>query len=136
MCILNEGKLYCNALCLSFSGTPGEVKNVFNHRSYSSNSLIITWDHLPSLDLTDIDPDLVYTVQLFEVTCDRNISVSHQVVARSNATIQNLDLMQVYKAVIAAKNNVREARNGPSVEMRGKQHGLLHIIFVHYIMLS
>ena len=78
------------------------------------------WDPLPTLDLTHIDPDIVYTVELFNIICDQNISISRTVVAKSNATVENLDLMQIYQAVIAARNNVREARNGPSVEIRGK----------------
>ena len=40
--------------------------------------------------------------------------------AGSNTTEENLDLMQTFKAVIAARNNVPGARNGPSVEMEGK----------------
>ena len=40
--------------------------------------------------------------------------------AESNATEENLDLMQIFKAVIAARNNVPGARNGLSVEMEGK----------------
>ena len=39
--------------------------------------------------------------------------------AGSNVTEEGLDLMQIYKAVIAARNNVRDARNGPSVEVKG-----------------
>ena len=77
------------------------------------------WDSLPSLDLTDIDPDIVYTVELFKITCDKYVSMSHKVVAENSATEEGLDLMQIYKAVIAARNNVTGARNGPSVEMIG-----------------
>ena len=39
--------------------------------------------------------------------------------AGSNVTEEGLDLMQIYKAVIAARNNVRGARNGPSAEVKG-----------------
>ena len=78
------------------------------------------WDCLPTLDLTDIDPDIVYTVELVKITRDQRVSVvSHRVVAGSNATEENLDLMQIYKALIAARNNVQRAMNGPSVEIQG-----------------
>ena len=83
--------------------------------------LTVVWDLLPTLDLTDIDPDIVYTVELFMITCGQNVSISRTVVAGNSATEENLDLMQIYKAVIAARNNVREVRNGPSVEIRGQQ---------------
>ena len=39
--------------------------------------------------------------------------------AGNNVTEEGLDLTQVYKAVIAARNNVRGARNGPSTETSG-----------------
>ena len=105
----------------SFPGTPGEVKNVAIQRNYSSNSLTITWDKLSSLDLTDIDPDILYTIKIFKIMymCGHNVSISHEVVAGSTITMGNLDLMQIYKAAIAARNNVPGARNGPSVEVEG-----------------
>ena len=39
--------------------------------------------------------------------------------ASSSATEEGLDLMQIYKVVVAARNNVPGGRNGPSVEIRG-----------------
>ena len=53
------------------------------------------------------------------MTRGQSIPISHKVVAESCATEEDLDMMQIYKAVIAARNNVTGARNGPSVEMRG-----------------
>ena len=109
-----------NIILINFhSDTPGKVKNVSSERNYSSNTLITLWDPLPSLDLTNIDPDIVYSVDLVKVTCGENISVSHKVVSVSNAVEENLDLMQIYKATIVARNNVITARNGPSVVVEG-----------------
>ena len=102
--------------------TPGKIKNASCQRDYPLGSLTTLWDPLPTLDLTDIDPDIVYTVELFKITCGQNVSISRKVVAENYASEENLDLMQIYKAVIAAMNNLTEARNGPSVEIRGKQH--------------
>ena len=96
--------------------------NASSQRDYPSCSLTVLWDPLPTLDLTDIDPDIVNTIELFKITCGQNIPIDHKVVAGNNASEESLDLMQIYKAVIAAGNNVPAARNGPSVEIRGKQH--------------
>ena len=63
---------------------------------------------MPSLDLTDADPDIIYAVEFFKITCGLNVHISRRI-----------DMMQVYKAVITARNNVMEARNGPSVEIGG-----------------
>ena len=93
--------------------------NAAIQRNHSLNSLMIFWNPLPSLDISDTDPDIVYTVELFRITCGQNVLISHSVMAGSNAVLENLDLMQIYKAVVAARNNVPEARNGPSMEMEG-----------------
>lgn len=103
------------------SDTPERVHNVIIQREYSLDTLTVKWDLLPTLDLTDIDPDIVYTVKLFKITCGQNVSIDLTVVAGNSVTEENLDLMQIYKAVIAASNNVRGARNGPSVEISGQQ---------------
>ena len=71
------------------------------------------------MDINDTDPDIVYPVQLFRITCGQNTLINQTVAPRNNATEENLDLMQIYKAVIAARNNVTGARNGPSIEMTG-----------------
>ena len=96
------------------------MNNAALKRNYSTHSLTINWDPLSTLDLTNIDPDIVYSFELFKITCDQNVLISHRSVAAETSTTEvGLDLMQIYKAVIAARNNVREARNGPSVEIRG-----------------
>ena len=100
-------------------GIPGEVKNPIHQRDYLSKSLTTSWDPLFSLDLTDIDPDIVYKVELFETTCGRNVPIHQSDVAENSVAKENLDLMQIYKDVITPRNNVHGARNGPSVEIEG-----------------
>ena len=77
------------------------------------------WSPLPTLDINDTDPDIVYTVELYQITCSQNIPINRTEVAGNNVTEEGVDLMQIYKAVIAARNNVRGARNGPSTETSG-----------------
>ena len=98
---------------------PKQVENKAFIRDYSEDKLITLWNPLPTLDITDVDPDILYTVELYQITCGQNILINRTEVAGSNVTEEGLDLMQIYKAVIAARNNVRNARNGPSVEMKG-----------------
>ena len=86
------------------------------------------WDPLPTLDITNADPDIVYTVELFNITCGQNTLMSRILdVHGVSATMEILDLMQVYKAVIAARNNVREAITGPSVEIEGTMYNQEHM---------
>jgi hypothetical protein len=95
-------------------------------RNYSSDILTVYWDPHPSLDITDVHPDIVYSVELFLITCGQNVSISYQTVNESSVTEENLDMMQIYKVTIAARNNVREARNGPSVEVEGTYQHFYH----------
>ena len=94
------------------------MSNVSFERNYSSSVLTTSWASLPSLDLTDIDPDIVYSVDLFKITCGQYVSMSHKIVL-GNSTSNTLDLMQIYKTIITPRNNVEGARNGTSVIMKG-----------------
>lgn len=107
--------------------TPKKVENATCQRGYSKDKLTTLWNRLPSLDINDTDPDLLYTVELYQITCGRNVLINQSLVASNTVTEEGLDLMQIYKAVIAARNNVREARNGPSVEMKGTCITLLSV---------
>ena len=80
---------------------------------------MVLWNPLPTLDINDTDPDILYTVELYQITCGQYILINRMEVAGSNVTEEGLDLMQIYKAVITARNNVGEARNGPSVKRKG-----------------
>ena len=99
--------------------TPGQIQNAGFQRDYSFNTLTTFWDPLPTLDLNNTDPDIVYTVQLLKMTCGQSTLINQTTVAGSNATVENLDMMQIYKATVAARNNAREARNGKSVIIEG-----------------
>ena len=99
--------------------TPGQIQNAGFQRDFSFNTLTTSWDPLPTLDLNNTDSDLIYTVQLLKITCGQSTLIDQTTVARSNATVENLDMMQIYKATVAARNNVREARNGKRVIIEG-----------------
>ena len=45
-----------------------------------------------------------------------------------NSTGNNVDLMQIYKVTITARNNTAEARNGP----RDVMTGIIHVQYVEY----
>ena len=103
----------------SRADTPKQVENATYLRDYSKDELTIMWNPLPTLDINDTDPDILYTVELYRITCGQNILINRTEVAGSNVTEEGLDLMHIYKAVIAARNNVRGARNGPTAEIKG-----------------
>ena len=78
------------------------------------------WSLIPTLDINDTDSDILYTVELYQITmsCGQNILIHQRDLADNNVTEEGLGLMQIYKAVIATRNNVRGGRNGPVVETK------------------
>ena len=101
------------------SGTPGKVKNISINRNASSSLLTTRWLSLPSLDLNDTDPDIVYSVELYKITCGEDIFMSHEDVF-VNSTNNTVDSMEIYKVIITAMNNVEGARNGTRTETSGR----------------
>ena len=98
-------------------------------RNSPSDVLITQWNSVPSLDINDTDPDIMYSVELYQITCEQNILLMNSSVTGSS-TSNSVDPMQIYRVVVAARNNVEEARNGPSVEMRGKKYKLFHFFSI------
>ena len=47
-----------------------------------------------------------------------------------NSISNQIDPMRVYRVIVAARNNVKEARNGSSVEMRGKKYKPFHFFSI------
>ena len=121
---------------LHWLDTPTKVGNASIQRDYTSNLLVALWNPLFSLDITDTNPNIIYTVQVFRITCGQNIFINETTVAGSNATIEDIDPMETYKAAIFAKNNVRGARNGPSEKTEGISFDipkLWHFITVGFV---
>ena len=102
---------------------PDQVKNVILTRT-TSVIVIIQWDALPSLDLNDTDPDIVYSVELYKITCGEDIFMSREDVF-VNSTNNTVDPMEIYKVIITARNNVEGARNGTKSETSGRHPVLL-----------
>ena len=103
-----------------FSDVPGRVKNAICKRNYSSGAHLITdWDPLPSLDLTNTEPDIVYRVQWRRVTCGQNVSMGEETVTGTHTSRIVHQPYDIYEVVITPRNNVTSARYGESAVMRG-----------------
>ena len=103
---------------MSILGIPGNVSNLGFERNYSSGVLTTFWDPLPTLDITDRDPDIIYRVQIFKTTCGESVLMSDENVTES-ITSNYLSLMEIYTAAITPRNNVPGYIDGPKEEMKG-----------------
>ena len=102
-----------------YTGIPGNVSNLKCVRPPSTPTILTThWDSVFSLDLNDTEPDIVYEFEVYDITCGRN-DLIHNDTVMVNTTSNVIDPTQLYKVVVAARNNVANAVNGTDVEKSG-----------------
>lgn len=108
---------------INYSGILGPVEDLTILESMpKSNTSIITWNPPFSLNLSNIEPDIVYCVDIFNITCgylDHLVSdcnVLDQMYAFS-PTIE--DSRYIYAIQITPRSNVRGVRNGTSLILQG-----------------
>ena len=90
-------------------------------RRLPSNQVVYSWTPPPTLDLTDVSPDVVYSIEVYNVTCGANDLLSSQY--NLNISLYQsvlLDPGHVYKVVIVPRSNVQGSRNGPTFTEYGK----------------
>ena len=106
---------------MSILGIPGSVSNLEFERNYSSGVLTTFWDPLPTLDITDRDPDIIYRVQIFKIIsgCGQSILMSDENVTENITSLSPLELMEIYTAIITPRNNVPGYVDGPKEERKG-----------------
>ena len=88
------------------------------HRSFST----LTWTPPSFLDLTDVDPDIVYCVEVYNITCGRrDLIISDCNVTEPSYTSDDIAPDgYIYEYTITPRSNVEGARNGtPSQPLRG-----------------
>lgn len=103
---------------MSLLDTLGNINNLGFKRNYSSGILTNSWDPLPTIDITDRDPDIIYHVEIYKITCGQRVLMREENVTES-ITDNTLDLMEIYRAIVTPRNNVPGYINGPSVTMQG-----------------
>ena len=78
----------------------------------------ISWEPPFSLDLTDVDPDIVYCVDVYNITCGgRDLVSSDCSVTDTNYT--SLSDGYLYEYIVTPRSNVEGAENGTATTLRG-----------------
>ena len=117
--IISQNFVNHNLLKLINKGIPGSVSNLEFVRQPYSNILTARWDSVFSLDLNDTEPDIVYGVEVYDITCGRN-DLIHNDTAITNSTSNTIDPTQLYRVAITPRNNVKNAINGNSSALNGR----------------
>ena len=90
----------------------GKLATVSN---LSRGSSTIFWTPPFSLDLTGIDPDIVYCVEVYNITCGRrDLVISDCNVTESFYTSDNVHDGFLYNITVIPRSNVHNARIGNS----------------------
>ena len=74
----------------------------------------ITWESPFSLNLTNIDPDIVYCVEVYNITCGERIFLLHDCnITETQFNINEIiHHMYVYEITVTPRSNVVGALNG------------------------
>ena len=77
------------------------------------------WDAPFSLKLTNADPDIVYCVEVYNITCGRSLLISECDVMETSYTNDALLPGYIYKYTVTPRSNVEGARNGTNLTVSG-----------------
>lgn len=90
-------------------------------RVTGSDKLQYIWEPPYSLNLTTVDPDIVYCLDIVRVTCGvREHVTSDCGIANHNYTANSLlDLADLYEATITPRSNIITSYNGTQVSIIG-----------------
>ena len=84
-------------------------------------SSTLTWDPPPSLNLTDIDPDIAYCVEVYNITCGmRDLIISDCSVTEPSYTSDVIMDGYMYEYTITPRSNVPGAWNGTATTATGR----------------
>ena len=81
---------------------------------------IITWEAPFSLDLTGVDPDIVYCVEVYNITCGvDDLVVGDCDVTEPRFVDNRLQQGYIYRITITPRSNGQDAQNGTSNTKEG-----------------
>ena len=100
----------------------GKLDGVSNfERVTGSEKLQYIWEPPYSLDLTTVDPDIVYCLNIVRVTCGVREHVTRDcgITDHNYTTNSLLDLAELYEATITPRSNIMASCNGTQVSIIG-----------------
>ena len=90
------------------------------------NSSTITWEAPFSIDLTGVDPDIIYCVEVYNITCGvDDLVVGDCYVTEPHFLDNRLQQEYVYRIIITPRSNGQDAQNGTNNTKQGMYMYLL-----------
>ena len=96
----------------------GQLQGVSN---LERNESTIFWEAPFSLDLTGVEPDIAYCVDIYSITCGRmDLIISDCSVVEPSYTSEDITPQgYIYEYTVTPRRNVEGATNGTSVTVTG-----------------
>ena len=97
----------------------GQLQSVSN---LDRNGSTLSWEPPFSLDLTGVDPDIVYCVEVYNITCGRrDLIIGDCNVTEPSYTSDDIAPHgYIYEYTVTPRSNVQEATNGTGHTVIGK----------------
>ena len=101
------------------SGTLEAIINLTTTSDSMSSIIHLGWQSPFSLNLTTAEPDIVYCVDIFNITDERDHLISSCSVFKTyyNFEVDNPDTKDLFQLIITPRSNVEGARNGTTREV-------------------
>ena len=117
---------YCvKDLCYLLTGLLSSVSGVYRKELANQNAISYFWEPPPSLDLTGVEPDIVYCVEVYNITCGADNLIASECDLTNPVYPANvgegLDSNFVYNITVVPRSNVPGAANGAVFTKQGKQ---------------
>ena len=83
------------------------------------NTSTLSWKPPFSLNLTNAEPDIIYHVEVYNITCGRSHLISECDVIETSYTNDALHSGCIYEYIITPRSNVQGAASGESKTVTG-----------------
>ena len=111
-------------LILICVGPLGSISGVFRANMPNQEGVSYFWEPPSTLDLTGVEPDIVYCVEVYNITCgEENLIASDCEVMNPiyPASVgDGLDPSYVYQITVTPRSNVPGAANGSAFTQQGR----------------
>jgi hypothetical protein len=96
------------------------VENLDKVTDIDKDAFILSWSSPFSLNLTDIEPDIVYCVEVYNITCGKRGLITSDCNVTESSYTSDAPNGYIYEYIVTPRSNVEGARNGtPSDPFRG-----------------
>ena len=96
----------------------------------------LSWIAPFSLNLTNVEPDIIYCVEVYNITCGRSHLINDCNVMETSFVSDYLQVGYSYEYTVVPRSNVDGVMNGTSLNIKGMSHLLAAVLIAVYSEIS